>query len=332
MEINKDSYQIPIARRDLASGGLIGLSDLSFRRTDQSGLTWAEVQSEQAQFGVIARAIHKDSAFTRADFKRARIGVIVACRMKSSRLKRKALLPIHGVPSVERCLHNCLQMSNIDEVILATSDLEEDSVLENYTVGGLTKFWRGDPDDVIQRYIGACDHYGIDVIVRCTADCPSISPEITDILLKRHFEAGADYTACESCAVGSGTEIYNVEALRRVIALLGKAEYSEYMTWYMRNNADVFKLNIVDIPVELQRDYRLTLDYQEDLEMFNRLYSILDERGSEATLVNVFSVLDGDPSIAKINQHMPLKYRTDAELINTLDKMTRIPPQSSYGG
>ena len=126
--------------------------------------------------------------------------------------------------------------------------------------------------------------------------------------------------------MGSGTEIYNVEALRRVIALLGKAEYSEYMTWYMRNNADVFKVNIVDIPMELQRDYRLTLDYQEDLEMFNRLYSILDERGSEATLVNVFSVLDGDPSIAKINQHMPLKYRTDIELINKLDKMTRIPP------
>lgn len=323
------SYQAPIARHDLVSGSLIGLSDLSFRRTTQSGLTWAETFSEQTQYKVLDGPVHKGSAFTKADFKKAKIGVIVACRMKSSRLKKKALLPIHGVPSVERCLQNCLQMPHIDEVILATSTLDEDLILENYTVGGLVKFWRGDPDDVIQRYLGACDQHGIDIVVRVTADCPVVSPEITDFLLKSHFETGADFTGPKNCAVGSNPEIYNVEALRRVIALLGKAEYSEYMTWYMRNNADIFKINIVDIPPELQRNYRLTLDYPEDLEMFNQLYSVLDEKKLAATLINVFSVLDEDTSIANINQHLTLLYQTDKELINKLNNVTRISTQSS---
>lgn len=326
------SYQAPIARHELAAGSLIGLSDLSFRRTNQSGLTWAETFSEQTQFQVLASPVHKDSAFTKANFKKAKIGAIVACRMKSSRLKQKALLPIRGVPSVERCLQNCLQMPHVDLVVLATSTLEEDAVLENYTVGGSVKFWRGDPDDVIQRYLGACDRYGIDVIVRVTADCPVISPEITDFLLKSHFETGADYTGPKSCAVGSSPEIYNVEALRRVIALLGKANYSEYMTWYMRNNADIFKVNLVDLPIELQRNYRLTLDYPEDLEMFNRLYSILDEKKLKPTLVNVFTVLDGDASIANINQHLTLTYQTDQDLINKLNSVTRISTQAKGGG
>ena len=49
------------------------------------------------------------------------------------------------------------------------------------------------------------------------------------------------------------------------------------MTWYMRNNPEFFSLNILDLPEELVRDYRLTLDYQEDLDMFNVLFNKLEE-------------------------------------------------------
>ncbi len=96
------------------------------------------------------------------------------------------------------------------------------------------------------------------------------------------------------------------------------------MTWYMRNNADVFKVNIVDLPLEFQRNYRLTLDHPEDLQMFNRLYSALDQQNLQPTINNVFSVLDGDRSIPSINQHVTLAYQTDQALINNLNMITRI--------
>jgi N,N'-diacetyllegionaminate synthase len=320
----KNSYQAPIARHSLPAGSLAGTADLLFRRTNQSGLTMAEIDAEQVQFRILARPIRDGSCITKGDFKWAKIAAIVACRMKSSRLRQKALLPLLGVPSVERCLQNCLSMPHVKEVILATSTLEEDKVLKDHTLGDRVQFWQGDPEDVIHRYLGACDKYEIDVIVRVTADCPVVSPEITDILLKSHFANGADYTGPKSCAVGSSPEIYNTEALQRVIALLGKANHSEYMTWYMRNNAHVFKVNIVDLPLEFQRNYRLTLDHPEDLEMFNRLYSALDQQNLHPTLNNVFSVLDGDRSIPSINQHVTLAYQTDQALINNLNMITRI--------
>lgn len=323
-EYLKKSYQSPIAQRALPAGSLVSQTDLCFRRTDQPGLTWPEVVNKQSSFSVLAATIAGKTTIGRQAFRRARIGVIVACRMKSSRLKNKAIVPIHGAASVERCLHNCLQIHNADEVILATSTLEEDSVLAQHTLGGRVKFWRGDPDDVIQRYLGACDRFGIDVVVRVTADCPVVSPEITALLLQRHFQAGADYTAPREFAVGSSGEIINVEALRRVIAMLGKAEHSEYMTWYFRNNPDVFKVNLVDLPKELTRDYRLTLDYPEDLEMFNRLYARLEERGFDPSLPNVFSLLDADPSLPALNGHLTLRYQTDSQLIEQLNRETRI--------
>jgi N,N'-diacetyllegionaminate synthase len=323
-EYLRKSYQAPVLRGDIEPGSLIGLSDLRFRRTGQSGLKWHEIVSVQTQGSVIAKTVRENSTVTKMEFRSARIGVVVACRMKSSRLKEKAILPINGIPSVERCLQNCLRINNVDEVILATSTVPEDAVLENYTVGGKARFWKGDPDDVIQRYLGACERFKIDIILRVTADCPVISPEIAEILLTSHFETGADFTGAASCAVGSAVEIYNTETLRRVIRYMGKAQHSEYMTWYMKNNPDIFKLNIVNLPPTLNRDYRLTLDYEEDLEMFEQLYTELDKRGLDPTLGNVFTILDENPAIPAINQNMPLRYKTDQALIDMLNKVTRI--------
>lgn len=322
----KESIQIPVMKQDLPTGTLVGQKDLVYRRTAQKGLTFPELSQLQKNGQLIANTVKESAALRDKDFRPARIACIVACRMKSSRLKQKAILPIAGVPSVERCLHNCLSIPSAGLVILATSTMEEDAILKDYTLNGEVKFWRGDPDDVIMRYLGACAEFGIDVVIRVTADCPVVSPEIAEILLASHFSSGADYSSPKQCAVGSGVEIYNVEALQRVIQLLGKAEYSEYMTCYMKNNADIFKINVVELPPEFVRDYRLTLDCPEDLKMFERLFERLGENQLDPTLKNVIEIMDQNPSIATTNEHLTLSYCTDQELIEKLNRVTRIRP------
>ena len=244
--------------------------------------------------------------------------------MKSSRLKQKAILDIEGQTSVERCLSNCLKMSRQSTVVLATSTLEEDAILKSYTLDGKVNFWQGDPDDVIKRYLGACKEYSIDTVIRVTADCPVISTEIAEFLLDHHFSTGADYTAAKDCAVGTGCEIYNTEALQRVIKYLRSADYSEYMTWYMQNNSDIFKVEMVDLPGEMVRDYRLTLDYPEDLTLFKGLFLELSNNNQEATLQNIFNVLDDNPDLANVNSHLTLKYKSDKGLIDRLNQETKI--------
>ena len=320
----KKSIQKPVLSKDVVKGKLISKDDLYFRRTNQNGISYEEICEIQSKYKIISRKLSKDESITASDYKKAKIGVIVACRLKSSRLRKKALLPINNITSIERCLDNCLMMHNKDVVVLATSTLDEDKELKKYTLNGKVKFWQGDPDDVISRYIGACDKYNIDTIIRVTADCCLISPEITDLLLESHFQTGADYSAAREFAVGTAPEIYNLEALKRVISLKGKAEYSEYMTWYMQNNKNIFKVNNFKLPNYLVRNYRLTLDYKEDLRMFKKLYNKLDEKNLTTNINDVFSILDKHPEISKINNHLTLKYMTDKNLIKKLNVKTKI--------
>jgi N,N'-diacetyllegionaminate synthase len=318
------SIQKPVLKTALNAGQLAAASDVIFRRTDKPGMNFKELKELQGNFFILNKQKKELDTLTVSDYKKPGIAAIVAARLKSSRLKQKAILPIQGMSSVERCLDNCLKFPFTDEVILATSTLEEDAPLGEYTLKGRAKFWQGDPEDVISRYLGACDEYGIDVIVRVTGDCPVVSPEIAGFLLKKHFAAGADFTEPHRFAVGSNCQVYNVEALRRVIQLIGRAGYSEHMTLYMTNNPDIFKVNYVDLPNELVRDYRLTLDYQEDLDMFNELFKKLSEQNLDSTLVNVFKILDENPHIPKMNAHKTLVYKTDQNLINLLNEKTRI--------
>src|SRR5690606_37967273 len=129
----------------------------------------------------------------REQFRKARIGIAVVCRMKSTRLPKKAILKIGDLPSVEYCLRNVLKLENVDKVVLATSTNQADAILEGYTYIDDVGFYKGDPEDVMQRVLDVAKKYDLDIICRLTADMPLVSNEIFQESLTSHFNEGADY-------------------------------------------------------------------------------------------------------------------------------------------
>lgn len=261
------------------------------------------------------------------DYKNMNIATIIACRLKSTRLPRKALLKIGNLTSVEYCIKSALQFKNVDQTILATSTIAEDAELGKHTYSPEVKFFQGEPEDVMQRYVDVVKKYNIDVFVRVTADMPFLSDEILQFLLKSHFETKADYTIGSKAAIGTNLEIINSSALIKAKSFFPNADYSEYMSYYFTNNPDYFKLNRVDLPAELVRDYRLTLDYEEDLILFNLIDEHLVKNKLEPTFKNIFAFLDANPEIAKINQSLLVKYTGDPTLVETLNRVTKINKQ-----
>jgi spore coat polysaccharide biosynthesis protein SpsF (cytidylyltransferase family)/sialic acid synthase SpsE len=322
--LNK-SIQIPISNRIIKKGEGINLSkDITFKRSNEQGINTLEMKNLLSSHHILQSDVKERKGFRKGDFKKATIATIIAGRLKSTRLKSKALLHIGEITSVEKCIQSCLNFKDTSYTILATSTTEQDEELKDYCYSDSVIFHQGDPEDVIKRYLDATDKYNIDVVIRVTADMPYVSKEITEILLKSHFENGADYTAAIQCSVGTTPEIINVQALKKVKEYFPNANYSEYMTWYFQNNSEHFKINKVDLPDELIRDYRLTLDYQEDLDMFNKIQTHLDENNKDENIADIYEFLDCNPDVAKINGHITLTYKTDQDLIDTLNKVTKI--------
>nr|WGE06413.1 hypothetical protein P5640_21380 [Bacillus subtilis] len=79
------------------------------------------------------------------------------------------MLPIYGIPSVERCLINCLAVPSVDEVVLATSNLPDDDPLEAFTLNGKIRIVRGSPENVAERMLEAAGLTKADIIIRVTA-------------------------------------------------------------------------------------------------------------------------------------------------------------------
>lgn len=311
----------PIIEKPLRKGQLIAASDISFKRTSKTGIGLDVVKSMQQGFHMLSADKAAEEPIYSYDFKKASIAVIIACRLKSTRLPQKAIREVKdGLTSVELCQKNAKRIRNVNHVILATSDNEEDAKLGEYVFDGV-KFHTGDPVDVIDRYQSIIDKLDIDVVIRMTGDCPYPSDEIMQFLLESHFASGADYTQANKSVVGADAQIINAQALRRVKELFPVTDYSEYMNGYIIYNPDHFKLNNVDLPEELVRDYRLTLDYPEDLELIKRIEAHFDGQETYA-FKDVIQFLDEHPEVAGINKDMGLIYQTDPELKERIRKAT----------
>lgn len=257
--------------------------------------------------------------------KKVRIGGVVVCRMKSRRLKKKALLSVGKLSSIEYCIKNILEFDNIHKVILATSDHKDDRILKNHTYNKDVEFFKGDQEDVIKRLIDVAEKYKLDVIVRITGDSPLRSNKMYNKLLNSHFETGADYTAANDVPAGMNIEIINVFSLKRLFSLFNNSTpYSEYLSYYFRNNPDYFKLNLVSFNLPIKSNIRLTIDYKEDLELINVIEKEFNFCENKFDVEKVIDFLEKNEAINKINSHCQKTYSDNSTLLKDININTKL--------
>jgi N,N'-diacetyllegionaminate synthase len=230
-----------------------------------------------------------------------KIAVFVTARLKSKRLKNKALAYIGKKSSIEWCLENSSKIKNIDKVYLLTSYLKKDDKLAKFKFKKKFKIFRGNPENIVERFLQAAKKFKIETIIRVTGDNPFISHEIISILIKSHFKNNSDFTTAIKSATGTSAEIIKVSALKYLESKIKNFSKSEYLTMFFLDNPEYFKINSVNLPKKLIRNYRLTLDYKEDLLMLNELYKILHQKKLTVNLNNIFRILDQNKYLDKIN-------------------------------
>ena len=210
---------------------------------------------------------------------------LVQARMTSTRLPGKVMLKVRNIPMIGYLLHSLEKTSLIDNTVVITTTNHQDDVLVEYLKKNNHEYFRGSESDVLERYVLASEKYNADLVVRITADCPLIDPEIVDTVVKKSIDSNTDYTS--NTIIRTYPDGYDVEVIKKTIldkinGVLLKQDDREHVTRHILNNLAKFSVTNVEAPSGRQHpEWRITLDHKEDfilikeiLESFPREYVI----------------------------------------------------------
>lgn len=203
-----------------------------------------------------------------------RIVAIVQARMGSTRLPNKVMKPVAGVPMIELLLKRLARSSEIDEIVVATSDAPGNQPLVDHVVGLGFRCFRGSEFDVLDRYLQAARQTQADVVVRITGDCPLIDPALVDEVIRKFQRAQVDY--CSNIQPpcypdGLDTEVFTLSALEQAAQETDKPFDHEHVTPYLRT-ADSFRRAAVGGTQDLS-SLRWTVDEQSDLDVIRQVFA-----------------------------------------------------------
>jgi spore coat polysaccharide biosynthesis protein SpsF len=230
-----------------------------------------------------------------------KIGCIVQARMGSTRLPGKVLAKINNKPMLHYLVKQ-LQFSNeINEIVIATTDLEEDLEIVKFAKKNNIRFFIGSDDDVLDRYYQCAKEFSFSTIVRITADNPLIDPYIVDKVIRCFKENTYDYVSnaiSRTFPYGTEVEIFSFDTLENTWKNACKHSEREHVTSFIYKNKTKFKTFNLTNKIDLSR-FRWTIDRPNDLKLVREIIS--KNNKFPITTEAVLKILKENPDLLKIN-------------------------------
>ena len=209
---------------------------------------------------------------------------IVQARMTSSRLPGKVLSDICGKPSLQRMLERINMASSIDKVVVATTINTSDDLIVELCEKLKVDIFRGDEDDVLGRFCGAAEVAEAEIVIRLTADCPMIDPDVIDEVVSAFSINNHDYlsnTIDRTYPDGLDIEVMSIDTLREAHKKAVAPFLREHVTPYISGRrpdlgAGDFRVGQIRFVADFSH-IRWTLDTKEDLQRIRSLVSKLPE-------------------------------------------------------
>jgi len=228
-----------------------------------------------------------------------RVIATLACRNNSKRLYGKPLQRLKNLTVLEYIIKNIKCTKGIDGVVLAISESPGNEIFQHFAMENNIPYVFGDDKDVLKRLINACKFMGGDTVFRMTTESPFPYLEKVPEALEAHRGLGADYTTISHLPDGSSFELISLEALKTSHAKGDSRHRSELCTLYMNENRSMFKFNVLEPKESHKRpDYRLTIDFPEDLILCRKIVQALGEE-DYLDFDTLIPFLDNNPHLRK---------------------------------
>jgi|TARA_B100001971_G_C18054802_1_gene464700 spore coat polysaccharide biosynthesis protein SpsF len=221
--------------------------------------------------------------------------------MGSTRLPGKVLMLLDKKHTTLDYIINQLKHSKLlGKIIIATTNLEEDNVIVDFAKKNKIAYFRGDSDDVLDRYYKCAEKFSLDTIVRITSDEPFIDPMIVDQIIINFQKISCDYASnnlTSTFPAGFDAEVFSRQALERAWTEAKLPSEREHVTPFMKKNKNIFTQFNLKNPQSITIS-RLTLDRKEDLNILRTITSKILER--PILFRHIFELFEHEPDLLEL--------------------------------
>lgn len=235
------------------------------------------------------------------------IVIILQARMSSERLPGKVMKNISGIPMIGIQIERLLK-SGIP-IVVASSELSENDVLENYLTSIKIPIFRGSEHNVLDRFYQTAKIYHPEYVIRITGDNPLIDgiflgstiSGIQNFGKRSYFSIGRSNTF----PLGFSFELFSFELLEEAYNNAQSPKEKEHVTPYIHQNVPG-NITIKTLYREPARNgYRLSVDTIEDFILVETLIVNYDCR--KKPMDEIVDILDKHPELVAINDRIRQK-------------------------
>jgi spore coat polysaccharide biosynthesis protein SpsF len=234
--------------------------------------------------------------------------MIVQARMTSTRLPGKVLKEVLGKPLLEYQIERLRRIPSVDKIVIATTVNTMDQPIVACCNRLGMAYFRGSEEDVLSRYYGAAIEQQADVVVRVTADCPLIDPEVCEQAITYFIENkdNYDYLRLEHYPRGLDTEVFSFKGLEECFREATAQPDREHVTPFFYRQPERYRVKKLYCP-EDSSHHRWTVDTPEDFELVGRIISELYPNMNHFNFVDVLALLKMNRSWCSINEEVRQK-------------------------
>jgi spore coat polysaccharide biosynthesis protein SpsF len=180
------------------------------------------------------------------------------------------------------------------KIILAMPDYDQKEFREKFNKGEFEgaiddRFcvYFGSPDDLVERYYGAARKFGIDLVVRVTADCP-FGGMMVDEMLIEYLKKGYNGFMGNNALVSSNpfpdgvdAEVFKFHMLVETKQLTNDPVHREHVTPFMYRRGTQYQihqfLNQRPNSMIVTKHKSFSFDTKEDKQLLDKIVKIYDD-------------------------------------------------------
>ncbi len=234
------------------------------------------------------------------------IVAIIQARMGSTRLQGKVLKDIVGKPMLWHLINRLKKSTLIERIVVATSTEDINRPICDLAKNSGVESFMGKEDDVLDRYYQAAKQFHADPIIRITADCPLVDPQVVDKAIQYYLDHKEEFDYVSNAMMptypdGLDTEVFSFTALKKAWDEARRQSEREYVTSYIWKNGQIFRLANVSHQEDLSF-MRWTVDEDKDFLFVTEIYEGLYKNENEIFYMdNIVSFLEDHPELMRMN-------------------------------